>query len=143
MKNVVLDLCAYVAHLKEDEESFDVLGRRIPHGMPGHGHGAKRSHENVDAAATTTTKRQKRLSAVRDVKDQYMQGKTITDPEVRGMGCGTCLLYSGLLDSKSPFSPRMKFEIMSGTDDCPSLRLCSAEVEGLYDMPKIFTWYLG
>lgn len=69
----------------------------------------------------------KSLEECREWQHQYWQGKSIL--ELDGLGCGLHLLGSPLLPSQSPIDGRMRFEIMSGTNEAGSggIRLCAPE----------------
>ena len=135
--NVIQDLLSYIAALKGDKESWDDLDREVPR----QAFGARRTEPLKqqakfkqgwrdrspvpDNGSVYTVKTPEEAERRRDYVDQYYQGLKITDPKVKGSGCGTYLLGTDYLPFKLPMAPRMRIEIMSGFDKkAGSIRLC-------------------
>ncbi|KAH0148223.1 hypothetical protein KCU67_g11533, partial [Aureobasidium melanogenum] len=125
-KDTLLDLCAYVAFLRNDDDCYEALDRNIPPfdylNKPDTKAALKRRYGDE------VPPREKRLRysgpkrlynssedrKQREFEDQYRRGIDTFDPLIAGMGCGSYIGGVDVVSCVSPLKQKMHLEIMSG-----------------------------
>ncbi|KAG9514153.1 hypothetical protein KCU93_g9846, partial [Aureobasidium melanogenum] len=99
-KDTLLDLCAYVAFLRNDDDCYEALDRNMP---------------PFDYLNKPDTKAA--LKRLYGDEDQYRRGIDTFDPLIAGMGCGSYIGGVNVVSCVSPLKQKMHLEIMSGMSD--------------------------
>ncbi|CAD0093585.1 unnamed protein product [Aureobasidium mustum] len=128
-KDTLLDLCAYVAFLRNDDDCYEALKRKIsPFGYldkPDIKAALKRRYGGEippqDKRLRYNSPRRLYNSSgdrrQQAFEDQYKMGIDVFDPLVAGMGCGFYLCGVDVVSCISPLNQKMHLEIMSGSSD--------------------------
>ena len=128
-KDTLLDLCAYIAFLRNDDDCYAALNRDIPPfdylNKPDTTAALKRRYGDE---IPTKDKRPRYSGPTRlycsleerkqrEFEDQYRRGIDTFDPLIDGMGCGGYMLGVDVVSCVSPLKQKMHLEIMSGMSD--------------------------
>ncbi|KAH0363260.1 hypothetical protein KCU65_g7532, partial [Aureobasidium melanogenum] len=128
-KDTLLDLCAYVAFLRNDDDSYKALDRDIPPfnflNQPDTKAALKRRYggevppqdKRLRYSGPQSLYRSSEDRRQRAFEDQYMMGIDVFDPLNAGMGCGGYELGIDAVSCVSPLKQKMHLEIMSGMSD--------------------------